>query len=378
MEEAMQLPKGTTASDLTPGFGVIADEVYLLSFHLTQAEAETAMGTSADARDLGVFPIEVDQSRTRGRKTGEVLARRKQSHRNLVVDGTDEMGHFAGDGETYPFVVFDIDAQKNIAGPFKTRADGEKAREAILAGAAPVLDSDALLALLEAMDEGKAPASGNQFKRISVSLDEGPSYQAYSRGETWNGFQCPYFPFEEAMKVTENPSIKGLKYEAETDRFVSIDPEYEDDPEYEAEIFMPTSILVDRLRIKVYPIGAFGWCWNMGTNVRMLHDLLPRIRISEVRGDVRFVVDQAESELTAEEDGFIKTMNQNLADASELALHAGCKSIQDAIGQTDGGVAGIFFSGGEQREAIDRALAEYMLCEYRELMPKDMEPDPAS
>jgi len=113
------------------------------------------------------------------------IAKRRQLHLseahgkmpqcNLVVDGTDDGGNLAGDGEKYPFVVFDIDAQENIAGPFKTRADGETAREAILAGAAPVLDSAALLAILEAMDEGKPPEvtfqAGQQVMFTSTDSD---------------------------------------------------------------------------------------------------------------------------------------------------------------------------------------------------------------
>lgn len=65
---------------------------------------------------------------------------------DLVVDGTDQHGNFAGDGENAPFVVFDVDRQANIAGPFGTREDGEMARSAILAGARPMLDSKALMA----------------------------------------------------------------------------------------------------------------------------------------------------------------------------------------------------------------------------------------
>lgn len=71
-----------------------------------------------------------------------------QFQRSLVVDGTDTCGNFAGDGEYAPFVVFDVDRQENIAGPFGTRQDGEKARSEILAGASPMLDSEALLAYL--------------------------------------------------------------------------------------------------------------------------------------------------------------------------------------------------------------------------------------
>ncbi|WP_425953219.1 LPD11 domain-containing protein [Ralstonia pseudosolanacearum] len=82
---------------------------------------------------------------------------RKLPQRNLVVDGLDESGNFAGDGEKAPFVVFDADDQQNIAGPFVTRAEGEKARTEILVGATPVLNSQVLDRYLQARDEGQKP-----------------------------------------------------------------------------------------------------------------------------------------------------------------------------------------------------------------------------
>lgn len=38
-----------------------------------------------------------------------------------VIDGTDEYGNYAGDAKRGPFVVFDIEAQENVAGPFPFR-----------------------------------------------------------------------------------------------------------------------------------------------------------------------------------------------------------------------------------------------------------------
>ncbi len=74
--------------------------------------------------------------------------------RDLVVDGTDAAsGLFMGDGELPPFVVFDIDAQENIAGPFHTWAAAESHRLEILAGAEPRLDGPALAAWIEKIDE---------------------------------------------------------------------------------------------------------------------------------------------------------------------------------------------------------------------------------
>ncbi|MBP0639970.1 hypothetical protein [Cupriavidus sp. AcVe19-6a] len=99
------------------------------------------------------------------------------------------------------------------------------------------------------------------FETISVSLDEGPPYKAYSCGEEWNGFQCPYFTFEEALKVTEHPDLKGLTYDSERDQFILADPEWPDDPTYGAKNFKAETITVNGQQIKVYAVGAFFWCW---------------------------------------------------------------------------------------------------------------------
>jgi len=71
---------------------------------------------------------------------------------NLVVDGTGESGLFLGDGQFPPFVVFDINLQQNIAGPFSTREDAEAARYAISNGAEPVLDVEAMIEAIEILD----------------------------------------------------------------------------------------------------------------------------------------------------------------------------------------------------------------------------------
>ncbi|WP_176331408.1 hypothetical protein [Burkholderia vietnamiensis] len=122
----------------------------------------------------------------------------------------------------------------------------------------PAEDPQAKAHLESTRREPSEPA----FEIVSVSFDVGPSYQAYSRGETWNGWECPYFTFDEAMKVTQHQDMKCLRYDPESDQFVMNDPSYKDDPTYEPEVFKRQNITVDGAQIGVYPIGAFSWCWN--------------------------------------------------------------------------------------------------------------------
>jgi len=82
----------------------------------------------------------------------------------LVIDGTDEAGLFAGDGKSPPFVVFDVKKQENIAGPFDTREEAERNRADILAGKPATLDANALGVALEALDssEDRHHREGNE------------------------------------------------------------------------------------------------------------------------------------------------------------------------------------------------------------------------
>lgn len=67
------------------------------------------------------------------------------ANRQLVVDGTDQYGHFAGDGDQPPFAVFDVALQDNIAGPYTSREAAEAARQAILKGEPARFDMQALM-----------------------------------------------------------------------------------------------------------------------------------------------------------------------------------------------------------------------------------------
>lgn len=75
--------------------------------------------------------------------------------RELHVDGTNpDDGLFGGADESSlpPFVVFDADAQENIAGPFNTAAEAEQHRLDILAGAKPSLDTARLRKWVDLID----------------------------------------------------------------------------------------------------------------------------------------------------------------------------------------------------------------------------------
>lgn len=107
--------------------------------------------------------------------------------RQLAVDGTDQYGNFDGTAEEAPFVVFDIDKQENIAGPFPTRAEAESARNSILAGGVAHIDAEALLAYqslraARLRDHANTPDKVVTFVVEAYAASEhgdGPSYASF-------------------------------------------------------------------------------------------------------------------------------------------------------------------------------------------------------
>lgn len=99
---------------------------------------------------------------------------RPAAERRLVVDGTDEYGNFAGDAQNAPFVVFDVDLQENIAGPFASRAAAAMSMARIKRGATPSLDVEALLRYSERRYVGELAA-----------LIPVPALKVLNRVRTW-------------------------------------------------------------------------------------------------------------------------------------------------------------------------------------------------
>lgn len=76
--------------------------------------------------------------------------------RELIVDGTDPIsGLFQGADKdsVAPFVIFDADAQHNIAGPFNSHQEAEKHRQEILAGIEPRMNVKKLREWITRIDE---------------------------------------------------------------------------------------------------------------------------------------------------------------------------------------------------------------------------------
>jgi hypothetical protein len=86
-------------------------------------------------------------------------------------------------------------------------------------------------------------------------------FAGYTQGETWNGWDWPYFTFEQGLRIVEavnssNPAdTKQIKarYDSEKDTFF-----FSLGPEGDSDNF--TAIEIEGH--KYYPIGAGCWIWE--------------------------------------------------------------------------------------------------------------------
>ena len=97
-----------------------------------------------------------------------------------------------------------------------------------------------------------------QFKIESLGCE---IFDGFTKGENWNGWNCPYFTFEQAQKVlqiyNELGQIVGQKNPAYYDELINafVFPSNDKD---EPEMFEA----VTENNQKFYPVGAFSWIWE--------------------------------------------------------------------------------------------------------------------
>lgn len=76
---------------------------------------------------------------------------------------------------------------------------------------------------------------GSKYRAAEFEFDEGPSWPGFTKGETWNGWACPYFTKEVAMSILDwmgenNNEEYSLTYEVEEKMITIIETGYETEP----------------------------------------------------------------------------------------------------------------------------------------------------
>lgn len=107
-----------------------------------------------------------------------------------------------------------------------------------------------------------------KFRRAVFSIEtlENLPFQGFTCGETWNGWECPYFTRETAEQILKASERNGYRwrYDETSDAYLvqhSADPE-----DFEPERFERANIEIEGLKAKAYPIGAYSWAWQILMN----------------------------------------------------------------------------------------------------------------
>lgn len=94
-----------------------------------------------------------------------------------------------------------------------------------------------------------------RFKNDALGFD---SYEGFTKGETWNGWDCPYFTFEQAQKILKTYNqLRSIIEEAQAFYDSSADA-FIFPSEDDSEIY--TGVIEEGE--KYYSIGSFVWIWE--------------------------------------------------------------------------------------------------------------------
>lgn len=94
--------------------------------------------------------------------------------------------------------------------------------------------------------------------RFVIDTNE-KSYEGYTDGRLWNGWECPWFTKEvtEEMMIDLNKEGVWTEYNQETDSYI-IKSENCDEP----DVFEGYDVVTEDGPMHLYPIGAWCWIWD--------------------------------------------------------------------------------------------------------------------
>lgn len=108
-----------------------------------------------------------------------------------------------------------------------------------------------------------APIRELRRAKFSLEMLEDISFEGFTAGDSWNGWDCPYFARETTERVLKASEKNNYRwsYDDKSDSFLV---KHIDDPDdFEAEKFGGISIMVDGHKTMVYAVGAYSWTWEI-------------------------------------------------------------------------------------------------------------------
>lgn len=112
--------------------------------------------------------------------------------------------------------------------------------------------------------EDQMTANGG-FRRADFSIETlgNVSFQGFTRGETWNGWQCPYFTRETAEQILKASERNGYRWQYDETSDTYLVQHSADPTDFEPDRFEEVKIEIEGLETKAYAIGAYSWAWEI-------------------------------------------------------------------------------------------------------------------
>ena len=107
------------------------------------------------------------------------------------------------------------------------------------------------------------------YKTNFIINNDEPGFQGYTNGKKWNGYACPYFTYDETVRLLTFWGNQNKKY---YNKWVYSGPKdifYIDDGcgnSDELDKIRSIIIQVGDEKIKTYNFGDHGWCWREKNN----------------------------------------------------------------------------------------------------------------
>jgi len=102
------------------------------------------------------------------------------------------------------------------------------------------------------------------FRVLIWGINEEAPLHAFTRGNHWNGWECPFFTMEQAEVFAAQwralSEEHTATFDAATDSWTFSDPT-NGGPE-DADVFDGIDAVGPQGPLHVYAIGAWGWTWN--------------------------------------------------------------------------------------------------------------------
>ncbi len=92
----------------------------------------------------------------------------------------------------------------------------------------------------------------NNLRRGKISLDCGPTFDAWLMPETWNGAACPWVDEATATRIAESIAAYGFIMTMDDDVWTVMC----------SDGFIERYVSTKIDGVMYWPIGAFEWSWN--------------------------------------------------------------------------------------------------------------------